>query len=84
MSGPIPSSGTSTVPVQPPDGTSAMLAAAMAMLGVATALFPRAPMVAALTTAIPQLRVALPVVLTAVGSVWAALAHPPTVWRKGR
>lgn len=71
-----------TSPGQPPSGKSAMLAAAMAIMGVATALFPNAPVVCALTSAIPQLRVALPVVLTAVGSIWAAISHPP-FWGRG-
>ena len=65
----------------PPNGLQALVAAGVAMLGVVTALFPAAPVTAALVTALPQLRVALPVVLTATGSLWAALSHPPTTSR---
>lgn len=51
-------------------GLPALAAAATAILGVATALYPTAPVVAALKTALPLL-------LTAAGSIVAAFAHPP-------
>jgi len=54
----------------------------MAMLGVVTALFPNAPLLAALTTALPQLKLAIPIVLTSVGSVWAAVSHPPSFTKR--
>ncbi|HXC25050.1 MAG TPA: hypothetical protein VNU46_03980 [Gemmatimonadaceae bacterium] len=81
----LPASASSTPPdvatasSPPPTGHQAFLAAAVAIFGVVTALFPNAPVIAALTAAIPPLRTALPIVLTSVGSVWAALSHPPTL-----
>ena len=66
-------------PTPSPDtGAQALFAAAMSILGVVTALFPCTPITSALVNALPQLRVALPIVLTSVGSVWAAVSHPPT------
>jgi hypothetical protein len=88
MSNPSPSlalptttaiSTSASPPPQSPSGLQAIAAAAMAMLGVVTALYPNAPLLAALTTALPQLKLAIPIVLTAVGSVWAAVSHPPSL-----
>ena len=75
---------TATPPPAPPsDGMHAILAAGIAIFGVVTALFPTAPLVAAVTSAIPQLKIALPIVLTSVGSIWAAVANPPAFLRGG-
>lgn len=77
------SGATAPPPPQPPTGRQALLAAAVAIAGVITALFPNAPLVTAVTTALPPLKVALPIVLTSIGSIWAAISHPPTL-RKER
>ncbi|HXC25349.1 MAG TPA: hypothetical protein VNU46_05485 [Gemmatimonadaceae bacterium] len=76
---------TPMVPPPPPpsqNGTHAIFAAAMAIFGVVTALFPATPLVAAVTAALPPLKIALPIVLTSVGSIWAAVAHPPAFLRR--
>ena len=78
----VPPASTISTPASPPpqspSGLQAILAAGMAMLGVVTALYPNAPVLTALTTALPQLKLAIPIVLTSVGSVWAAVSHPPS------
>jgi hypothetical protein len=65
----------------PSAGTSALISTAVAMLGVLVALHPHNAMLAALTSAMPQLRdaltQALPLVLTAFGAIGAAVSHPP-------
>ena len=68
-----------TPPPESPSGLQAVVAAGMAILGVITALFPNTPIVEALTTTIPQLKIAVPLVLTSVGSIWATISHPPSV-----
>ena len=75
---PAPSAATTTTPVSPPSGTQAILATGMAIMGVVTALFPCARVTSVLLNVLPQLRVAVPIVLTSVGSIWAAVSHPPT------
>lgn len=65
----------------PSQGTAALISTSVAVLGVLVALHPHNAMLAALTGATPQLRDALtqtlPLVLTAAGSVGAAVSHPP-------
>ncbi|HXC24573.1 MAG TPA: hypothetical protein VNU46_01570 [Gemmatimonadaceae bacterium] len=73
-----PSAAATATPVSPPNGTQAVLAAGMAIMGVVTALFPCTRVTSVVLNVLPQLRVAVPIVLTSVGSIWAAVSHPPT------
>jgi hypothetical protein len=65
--------------VQRRSGLQAIFAAATALTGLVLAVHPTSAVVQALGRAIPQIGDALPVVLTACGTVVAALSHPPSL-----
>lgn len=58
-------------------GTQAVIGAVVAIIGVLSAAHPTSALLKALSEAVPQLASVLPVVLTACGSIVAALSDPP-------
>lgn len=58
-------------------GTQALIGAVVAIIGVLSAAHPASALLKALSEAVPQLASVLPVVLTACGSIVAALSDPP-------
>ena len=67
-----PNAGTSKA-----TGTQAVIGAVVAIIGVLSAAHPTSVLLKALGEAVPQLASVLPVVLTACGSIVAALSDPP-------
>ena len=65
-----------------PRGLQAIFAAATALTGLVLAVHPTSAVAQALGRAIPQLGDAVPVVITACGTVVAALSHPPRLSTK--
>jgi hypothetical protein len=65
-----------------PKGLRALVGAAVAIVGVLSAAYPTSTLLKALSDAVPQLASALPVVLTACGSIVAALSPPPDLSRR--
>lgn len=65
-----------------PKGVRALVGAAVAIVGVLSAAYPTSALLKALSEAAPQLASALPVVLTACGSIVAALSPPPDLTRR--
>lgn len=65
-----------------PKGVRALIGAAVAIIGVLSAAYPTSALLKALSEAAPQLASALPVVLTACGSIVAALSPPPDLSRR--
>jgi hypothetical protein len=63
--------------LQRPRGLQAIFAAATAITGLILALNPQSAVAQALSRALPQLGDALPAVITACGTIVAALSHPP-------
>ena len=58
-------------------GLQAIFAAATALTGLVLAVHPTSAVALALGRAIPELGDAVPVVITACGTIVAALSHPP-------
>jgi hypothetical protein len=65
-----------------PKGKRALLGAAMAIIGAVAAANPASTLLVTLAEVVPQLAVALPPVITAVGALIAALSDPPRMARE--
>ena len=65
-----------------PNGTQALLGAAVAIVGVLATAHPASALLKALSESMPALASALPAVITACGAIVAALSHPPDLSRK--
>lgn len=63
-------------------GLPSVASAIVAIVGMAAALYPRSAVLATLYAQAPALREALPVVLSVIGSVMAAVSHPPEWLRR--
>lgn len=50
-------------------------AVSTAILGVLTAIWSEAPIMSAVTTAVPQLQIAIPLLLTSIGSIFAVFSR---------
>ena len=72
----------STSNVERRSGLQAIVAAATALTGLVLAVHPTSAVAQALGRAIPQLGGAVPVVITACGTIVAALSHPPRLSTK--
>lgn len=59
------------------NGIPSLVSAIVAMIGLIAATHPRWTLMATLSQHAPELRDALPYVLTLVGSLGAAISHPP-------
>jgi hypothetical protein len=64
-------------PVAKPKGVQALVGVAITMIGVLAAAYPTSAVLKAISDAAPQLASALPVMISACGSIVAALSDPP-------
>lgn len=64
-------------------GYASLTSAVIAMLGLVAALHPSWTLIQTLHAHVPELQQALPYVLTALGSLGAAVSHPPA-WLRAR
>lgn len=64
----------SSPPAQP-KRLAPVAAVSTAILGVLTAIWPEAPIMNAVTTAVPQLQIAIPLLLTSIGSIFAVFSR---------
>jgi len=64
-------------------GYASLTSAIVAMLGLIAGLHPAWTYVTLLNAHVPQLQEALPYILTALGSLGAAISHPPA-WLRNR
>ena len=82
-----PTQDTTNVEPQPSNverrsGLQAIFAAATALTGLVLAVHPTSAVAQAIGRAIPQLGDSVPVVITACGTIVAALSHPPRLTTK--
>lgn len=65
-----------------PQGSRALLGAAIAMVGTLVTVQPTNTLLVALHPVLPQLAMALPPAVTACGAALAALSEPPRMGRR--